>query len=292
MAESPNPKKEFKHKCELRLLVCEPNPFRPDRVTVGFVLSDKSGDQPRVEVRLAANLTAIRCIHPNADLEAIEGTLLEMEPILRNVTDFEQYLQNLPFEAPAEFSFLPGTAVLTNSIEEELKLLTNQYLVHPKRVLPDSDEEDIGKGDTRENQVGRPYILRKMKEAFRHFELFPFLHTDIPVAKYTFKSDPLNLDFRYHNPETDLYRMMHAASVVVDTDRTTLLAYKWAEIQDRMATDLGGPCELYGIVEDVKFQQSETAQQQLLLLADKGIIVKPVSSMMQIAAQVKADLRA
>ena len=33
-------KKEFRHKCELRLLVCEPSPLRPDRVTVGFVLRD------------------------------------------------------------------------------------------------------------------------------------------------------------------------------------------------------------------------------------------------------------
>src|SRR3954471_14005232 len=112
--------KAFKHKCELRLLVCEPNPLRPDRVTVGFVLRDINGDTPRVEVRLASNLRAIQCIYPEADLEAIEGTLLDMEPILKNVTDFEQYLQNMPADCPVDFSLLPETALLTDSIEDEL----------------------------------------------------------------------------------------------------------------------------------------------------------------------------
>jgi hypothetical protein len=68
--------KEWKYKCEWKVLVC--NPLRPDRVTIGFVLRDTNPDSPRVEVRLAENLRAFRCLHPHVDIEAIEGTMLDL----------------------------------------------------------------------------------------------------------------------------------------------------------------------------------------------------------------------
>lgn len=285
MEETPK-KKEFKYKCELRLLVCEPNPFRPDRVTVGFVLRDTNPENPRVEVCLAPKLSAIQCVYPNADLEAIEGTLLEMEPILKNVTDFEQYLHNLPFETPAEFSFLPGRAVLTDSMEQEIELLTSQYLTRQEFVGAENDGESPGK---RKNETGRAYILRKMQEAFTHYGVWNFLQKDIPVAAYTFKNDQQKIDFAYRSYSANAYRMFHAVSVVLNLDKAKLLAYSCPEIRAHAARD--GECELFGIVEDPKFCQDEASQAALEFMAAKGVIVRPVSSMAEIAAKAAAELR-
>jgi len=285
MPESPNnTKKEFKHRCELRLLVCEPNPLRPDRVTVGFVLRDTNPEDPRVEVCLAPKLSAIQCVYPNADLEAIEGTLLEMEPILKNVTDFEQYLQNMPFDAPAEFSFLPGTALFTDSIEREIELLTTQYLVRLEAYAGD------GKASARrDNEVGRAHILRKMQEAFTNFGVWNFLQKDIPVAAYTFKNDQQKIDFAYRSYPANAYRMFQAVSVVLNLDKAKLLAYSCPDIRERAVRD--GQCDLFGIVEDPKYCQNEASVAAMEFMQSKGIVVRPVSAMMEIAANAAAELR-
>jgi hypothetical protein len=277
-------KKEFKHRCELRLLVCEPNPLRPDRVTVGFVLRDTNAETARVEVCLAPKLTALQCVYPDADLEAIEGTLLEMEPVLKNVTDFEQYLQNLPADCPADFSFLPGTAVLTDSMEDEIALLTNQYLVRLERT------SDANPGNrTGQSEVGRAYILRKMQEAFSAYGVSNFLQKDIPVSDYTFKHDQQKIDFAYRSYAANTYRMFHAVSLVHNLDRAKLLAYSWPDIRERVTRD-GSP-ELYGIVENPKYCQSEPSQAALAFMESKSVIVKPISAMAELAATAAAELR-
>jgi hypothetical protein len=186
---------DWKHKCELKLLVCQPNPLRPDRVTIGFVLRDTNPDSPRVEVRLADKLRAVRCICPDADLEAIEGTLIGLSLVLKNITDFESYLQNLPADFPSDIALLSGGAVLTDSMDAEAELFEKHYL------LPMAPGNGAGKS-LADNETGRPYILRKMQEAFRNVGAWNFIAKEIPIDKYTFKSDPLKIDFNYTKRET------------------------------------------------------------------------------------------
>lgn len=280
--------KEFRHKCELRLLVCEPNPLRPDRVTIGFILRDTNGDEPRVEVRFASNLRAIQCIYPEADLEAIEGTLREMEPVLKNVTDFEHYLSNMPADLPVDLNFLPGTALLTDSIEDEVALLTKQYLARPAK-LPRADSE-VETDRTSENETGRPYIRRKMQEAFRHFGVLEFMSPDMPVEKYTFKGGLPKLDFAYRNPRTDTLRIFHAVSAVTNIDQATILSLSWPSIREGMR-ESGQASELFGVVEDPKFHKSELSIATLEFMRRQGLVVRPVSDMMTIAAEVRTSLR-
>jgi len=284
-------KKQFKHRCELRLLTCEPNPLRPDRVTVGFVLRDTNPEAPRVEVCFAPKLSAIQCIYPDADLEAIEGTLLEMEPILKNVTDFDEFLQNLPADGPADFSFLPGTAVLTDSMEDEIALLTKQYLVRPKKLGlgagdEETEEEIVRKAPT---EIGRAYLLRQMQAAFSAYGVWNFIEKDIEIARYTFQHDQQKLDFAYRSRATNTYRMFHAVSLVLNLDKAKLLAYSWPDIREHVARD-GNP-ELYGIVENPKYCQSEPSRAALAFMESKGVIVKPVSAMAELAATAAAELR-
>ena len=297
-------KKEFRHRCELRLLVCEPNPLRPDRVTVGFVLRDTNGDSPRVEVRLAPNLRAIQCICPDADLKAIEGTLVEMEPILRNITDFEQYLQNMPAECPAEFCFLPGSAVLTNSIDDELALLAQQYLSRPKRrvklsEIDDRPEDGNGDGNAEEerssqrergNEIGRPYIRRRMQEALSQFGLWNVLQKDIPASDFTFKGNPLKIDFGYRSHQNDTYVMMHAVSVVANLERATNLALSWSRIRQGIVAKGSGRCELFGIIEDPKFHKSEASRSAIEFMQSEGLNVRPVSTMPHLASDAAIAL--
>ena len=270
---------DWKHKCELQLLVCQPNPLRPDRVTVGFVLRDTNPDSPRVEVRLSEDLRAIRCIYPDADLEAIEGTLLDLSSVLKNVTDFESYLQNLPADFPADFSLVSGGAVLTDSMEAEAELFEDQYL----SILKAGASE-------RERESGRPYIVRQMQQAFRNVGAWNFVTKETPVEKYTFKGDPLKIDFGYTNGGINQQRLLHAVSVVNGLDKAKILALSWPLIRDGILQSNVNRCEMFAITEDERYTRSEQAQTAQSWLLDAGINVRPVSQMMAIAEVVRRDL--
>ncbi len=273
--------KDFKHKCELRLLVCEPNPLRPDRVTVGFVLRDTSTESPRVEVRTASNLRAIRCIYPEADVEAIQGTLLDLEPILKNVTDFENYLQNMPADCPADFQILPGIALLTDSIQSEIELLEKQYLAVPAITRAEAPQADHG----------RPFILRRMQEAFRQLGISQFLEREISLDDFTFKGDPLHIDFGYLNKARNSYRMFHAVSLVTELDRAKILALSWPFIREGMEKTRGQQCELLAITEDqTALATADRANAASAWMREVGVNVQPVSAVMRLAQEARNEL--
>lgn len=279
--------KEWKHKCELKLLVCQPNPLRPDRVTVGYVLRDTNPDAPRVEVRFAKSLTAVRCIYPDADIEAIEGTLFEMESVLKNVTDFENYLQNMPSDFPADFALLSGGALLTDEIEKELPLLELQYLARIRR--PAQENAHALEKVTEPDPVGRPYIRRRMQEAFAEAGVASLLATDIPAGDFTFKGDLLKIDFGYRQGPAK-YRMLHAASVVTGLAQTAVFALSWPAVKAGVAKSFAGGGEMVAVIEDSRFNQAEQALAAQRWLLDSGIEVLPVSEIGRLAEEVRSEL--
>ena len=284
--------KQWKHKCELKLLMCQPNPMRPDRVTVGYVLRDTSLEAARIEVRFAQNLSAVRCIYPDADLDAIQAVLLELESVLKNVTDVESYLQHLPADFPGDFALLPGTALLTDSIDDELAVLDRQYLVRPKRSKSEKSEASLGEENevSEENQIGRPYLRRAMQQSFSRLGITDLLLTEIPVSHYTFQGDLLKIDFGYrHNPST--YRLLHATSVVVGLDQTAMLAVEWPKIRKGFQNSIAEQCEMVAIVEAPQFTEDEKSQSAKQWLTDAGIKLKPVTAMMELAVEIRDTLR-
>ncbi len=310
--------KEWKHRCELKLLMCQPNPLRPDRVTIGYVLRDTNPEAPRVEVRFAKNLGAVRCIYPDADIEAIEGTLLEMESVLKNVTDFEQHMLHMSPEFPADFALLSGGALLTDDFEKELPLLERQFLARLKRTriadleygLTESDEgvieleDEIDENDQTigaiENGrarpystsvVGRPYIRRRMQQVFHRAGVADLLTVDIPVGKYTFQGDLLKIDFGHPKANAE-YRLLHATSVVVGLEHAAVLAAKWGKIKDGLEDDLGRQCELIAVIESSKFTHSEQSREVQDWLRNAGIQPRPLAEMPRLAEEVRSYLGA
>ena len=290
--------KDWKHKCELKQLMCQPNPLRPDRVTIGYVLRDVNPDAPRVEVRFAKNLSAVRCIYPDADIEAIEGTLLEMESVLKNVTDFEQHLSHMSPEFPADFELLSGGALLTDDFEKELFLLEGQFLKGLKRTARGGDatgplaetELDNEPGFEREvDPVGRPYLKRKMQEAFARVGIGSLLASDIPVSEYTFQGDLLKIDFGFRRSESK-YRMMHAASVVTGLAQTAVFCLSWPSIKTGVERQFADGAEMIAIIEDSRFNQSASAKKAQQWMIDNGIDVRPVSEVALLAEEARREL--
>lgn len=286
--------KKWKHRCELKLLVCQPNPLRPDRVTVGYVLRDTNSDAPRVEVRFAKNLGAVQCIYPDADLEALEGTLLDMASVLKNVTDFEKHLLNMPADFPADFTLVSGGALLTDDFEKELPLLEKQYLARIRKTRTAEAEDtavDVeGESDEIGEQVGRPYIRRRMQQAFHRAGAADLVANDIPVGKYTFQGDLLKIDFGHPKDKSE-YRLLHATSVVAGLEQAAVLAAKWPKIRMGLENDLGRHCELIAVIEGSKFTQSQQSQEVQSWLISSGIATRPLTEMPRLAEEARSYLR-
>ena len=275
--------KQWKYRCELKLLVCQPNPLRPDRVTVGYVLRDMNPDAPRVDVSFAQNLTAVRCIYPDADIEAIRESLRELESMLKNVTDIEQQMRLLPEYFPADFALVAGGGLLTDSIEDELPRLKEQYLTKLR-----AEKAGAGEGTTATNEVGRPYLRRKMQEAFVQAAVHELLSSEIPVNPYTFEGDVLKIDFGY--PAGSKYRMLHAVSVLVGLEQTAMFAMRWPSIRDGFENARAEGCEMMAIVEKSQFTEAEQSKAMQRWLVDAGIGVCPVSELDRVAQEARAIL--
>lgn len=276
--------KQWKHKCELQLLVCEPNPLRPDRVTVGFVLRDPNPENPRVEVKMASNLRAIRCIYPDADVEAISGALADLAPLLRDVTDLEKHLQHLPSDFPVHFNFLSSTALLTDSIEAELPLLEKQYLSALRKSSAELEDQQLQTAEW-----GRPYLRRRMQEEFASLLVSGLVTTDIAVSDYTFDGDRLKIDFGYWRDRD--YRMMQATSVVTGLEQTAILAMKWRDIRKSVERKIDARCELMSVIEDSQFTENPQAQAAQRWLVEEGIEVRRVNELADIGAGIRHELK-
>jgi hypothetical protein len=272
--------KEFRHKCELELLVCEPHPLRPDRVTVGFVLRDTNPLQPRTIVRFAPDLHAVQYICPGIDLNALESTLLEMQSVLANVTDYNQFRQFLPGELSIMLDVVAGKAVITDDMEAEADLLTQQYLELPTLA----DLEDVVR---RQRLYGRAYLKGEMISAFKTYGVLEWINKSIPVDEYSLKGDSLKIDFGFRNKTTNTYRMLDAVSLLTSLDRARILALSWPAIKDGKEQQSGTEHQLYAIVENGAREQSSQANDGWHWMEDRGIRVHPVSAMAALAADAR-----
>jgi hypothetical protein len=111
-------------KCFRSALVYRPFPTKPDCVTVGFVLFKDAGQEKRVEVCFAPDLTPVSCLAPHVDLSILQDTLQELEPeirsILGNVVDAASFPHLLPEHFPLELDVLPALPILTTDFEVEV----------------------------------------------------------------------------------------------------------------------------------------------------------------------------
>ncbi|HWR15838.1 MAG TPA: hypothetical protein VN577_13505 [Terriglobales bacterium] len=226
---------------------------------------------------------------------------------MENVADFEQYLQNLPSDFPVDLSLMPKGAVLTESMESEVNLLEDQYLKRMKLAKVDrasTSDSEIGNSETENSQSekndsgrestsvqGRAYIRRRMQESFVHFGLWDFLHKEISIESYTFKGDPLKIDFGYLNPAANTFRMLHAVSLTMNLNQTRNFGLSWEPIRDGFNKGKNQTAEMIAVVEAENLCQSEVARSARSWMERNGILVRPVTEMMNIAAEALAELR-
>ncbi|HUN87835.1 MAG TPA: DUF3037 domain-containing protein [Terriglobales bacterium] len=278
MAESPN-RKEFRHKCELVVLQCVPDPLKGERANVAVVLRDSNQQPPIVLVRFSERLHRLNCLEPGFDAVAFEEMLHQVDSVITNSLDFEQKLGLLE-NWPEELTVAPKMAVLTDSMEDEIELLAKQYLRARDWKQPLDEEET------------RKYLVGRMRNQFELKGAWRLMDKRLPVEEFTRKGDKLKLDCGYADRENLTYRIFHAVPLLKDCNIAKALAYSWPMIKDGMSLQHELDCEIKVIVANHLDRDDDTVAFGWETLERAGLQIEPLSRIPEFAEQARIALRA
>jgi hypothetical protein len=280
--------KDWKHKCLRSVMTYRPDPLRPDRVTIGFVIFDIA-DQSRREVRFAPDLRTLKCIAPDLEIDVVEAILAEVEPDIRsvitNITDAQKFSAWFPEGIPDEIEFLPPDPILTEDFEQEVVTQSNQ-LFRALYVGELQEQQRTGR------EYGRPYLQRKIKQWYGEFVVLPHLDKRIAVDPFMLKGDTYTFEYGYLDSSANIYRMVDAVSLITSLDRARILSLSWPRVRKGMADKKGvSDCELLAIVEAGISPEAAKPRDAWRWMEDAGIRVEPVSAMPALAAKAREALR-
>jgi len=256
--------------CNFFLLRYVPDTVKSEFVNIGLVLLPPAGNP---EVRFARDLSRVKCLDPQADLELLEsyeadlrGKLHEANGdrdfILRRIQDsFSNALQ------PSEFK-----ACLADSPAKEADTLARIYLESPQQ--------------TRSREIsGRQAILERMRHEFEAFGVWKLMRKQIAVADYTGTRDPLKIDSGYSNGLVRLFHALPLSNEMTSVNAAKVLAFSFPMLADAIRSHERKEAELTAVVEDEIDRDEELVAYSLDILNRQAIQVAAVSEMAGAAAQ-------
>jgi Protein of unknown function (DUF3037) len=271
--------KEFKHNCEFFVLQCMPDPLKGERVNVGMVLRDGNPQDPSVRVRIAESFRRIRCLEPGFDVDRFEEILRRAESVFANNLEFERQIE-LFEEWPEELVLLPKKAVLTDSIDDEIELLANQYLRARDWKVVASEEDS------------RATILREMRDTFEKAGVWRLMDKRLPAAEFTRRGDTLKLDCGYIDRSNSVYRVFHAVPLIKDCNIAKALAYSWPMIRDGIAAKRQLGCEMRVVVSDDLDLNQDSVAFGWETMKRAGLHIEPLARMPEFAKEARVALNA
>ncbi len=273
--------------CEFFLLRYVPDAVKDEFVNFGVVLLETGdGHSAFTDVRFTRDWRRLRCLDPEVDVELLESYEGELRRLLQSraaeIINYREpmsrrdwLLQLLQEGLSNTLQITPAMAVLTESPQDELVKLAQMYLesaLHGRRA-----------------QAGRRVIFHAMRAAFEQQGVWQFMRTQIAVAQYTHRGDPLKIDCGYR--PNGIVRLFHAVSLESDVDAAKVLAFSYPTLRDGLARAENATSDLTAVVEDNLNRNDESIAFALATLAASQINVASVSEMPQIAERARVELR-
>jgi hypothetical protein len=220
-----------RRKCEFQLLRYVPDAVRNEYVNIGVILREQGS--AHAEVRFTHDWRRVRCLHPDADIEQLEG----MESELR---------RNLEGAAGAK---------LMKILEEGLS--TSVQMTAPKghlaESLPAGMEELMGlyveppPKEKTQRLSGRAAIHARMRSEFERAGVWDLMRKRIAASEYTRPGDPLRIDAGYR--PNGLIRMFHAVSLDPGLETAKVLAFSAAALKLGVERVEKAQLELTAVIE-------------------------------------------
>ncbi len=279
--------------CEFFLLRYVPDVVKGEFVNVGVALLEQ-GDDGFTDVRFTRDWRRVLCLDPDADIELLESYEAELRRLLqsrlpevinyRGPMSRRSWLLALMQESFAgTLEMAPMNAILTESPPAEIGALAHRYLESPPRARREQSD--------RREQSGRRVIYNAMRDAFEQAGVWQSsrMRKDIPVAQYTRKGDPLEIDCGYR--PNGVIHLFHAVSLAKDVNAAKVLAYSYSDMRDNLHAAEHAMSDLTAITEDELNLQDEGVAFALATLQDSDITIARVADMPGLAEHARIDLK-
>jgi Protein of unknown function (DUF3037) len=240
-----------------------PNLVRDEWLNVGVLLLDPG--RPRLGARFIeenAEFGRVRRLHPNSDetiLRALEG---HFETVVGGAEDPRAYLAKLGDTLSNVVQLSPERGLLAGNFEEELDRLYQQHVAPPRHA--GAAARWIGNT--------RAAILGRVNDVLHRAGLAGRIERRVRVEEFTYRGDPLRLDFAYQRNGTRGF--VQALSLERDASQAKVLAYTAERIRQRLAST-----EFTVVTETVPQADNDRHQFFARLLDDQRIAVVPLAQL-------------
>jgi Protein of unknown function (DUF3037) len=260
--------------CSFFVLRYVPDAVKNEFVNVGLVLLPQAGG---VELRFTRDWSRVKCLDPEADVEALEAVEADLRDKLRSMNgDRDFILRKIQdsFSNALQPSEMTACAA-TKSPSEEADLLARLYLETTRRRQP----RETG---------ARQAVFQRMRQEFESAGVWRAMPQAILAARYTRRGDPLRIDCGY--PNNGAFKMFHALGLPHDVNGAKLLAFSFPDLAAGIRRTEGKQAQLTAVVDDGLDQSDEHVGFALETLARQEIRVAPLAEMASLARTAAQEL--
>jgi hypothetical protein len=261
-------------KCNFFLLRYVPDAVKNEFVNVGLVLVPPSG---LPELRFTRDLSRMRCLDPDGDVELLELLESDLREKLRSSNgDRDSILRKIQDSFSNGLQASDIKACLADSPSAEADELARLYLERAPR--------------RRAREAGpRQIIYDRMRQEFESAGVWRAMPKDIRAAGYI-PGDPLKIDCGYTVAGDASVKMFHALALPGDINAAKLLAFTFPSLAEGISRKDGKHAQLTAIVDDGLPQDEDSVSFALDTLAQHQVGVAPLAQMAGIALQAAREM--
>jgi hypothetical protein len=221
-----------RRECHFHLLRYVPDAVRNEFVHIGVILREQ-GSSEAARIRFTRDWRRVRCLHPEADTDLLEG--METELRLRFAAEPDGNLMGLLNESLSlSVQMTEAKAYLAESLPAGMDELMKLYVEPPPR-------ERVPR------LSGRAAIQARMRAEFEQAGVWDLLRKRVSASDYTRPGDPLKIDMAYRPNGT--LRMFHAVSLEPGLEMAKVLAFSAAGLHEGVKRVEHAQLELTAIIE-------------------------------------------
>lgn len=271
--------------CDFSLIRYVPDPVKNEFVNIGVLLRPHAGERPAAAVRFTRDWTRVRCADPDADIEMLEAMEAEMRRRLPETgPDTKPLLAVIDDSFSHLLQVTEPKACLAENLAAQMDELMRLY-VEPRRQK------------ARQALRGRQAIVRHMRAAFEHAQVWDLLNKRIAAARYTRSGDSLKIDCGYR--PNGVVKLFHGVSLEGDVELAKVLAFSAPALRAGVARVEKAELELTAIVEplrengEVNRSEEEADQYRFAVetMEAQQIRVLTVSDLERVADTARREMR-
>jgi hypothetical protein len=260
--------------CVYHILRYTPNLIRDEWINIGVLLHWHEQKRFRLGVlREEEELGRLRRLHPEADLDFIRALDAELSSRLaENRDDLSGFLAKLDATLSNVLQLGPQKAVLTENAEAEFDRLYRDHVAPPR-----------GRARSAAEAGTRSALRTRINATFRSAGVLGLLERNFRVDDYTYRGDPMRLDYAYRKNGTRGF--MHALALGRDPAQAKALAFTAEQMRSKIVAT-----EFAALTEVEPRPENERHEFVRGLLSAQGIQLVPLTRLAEFANRLRPEL--